>query len=330
MKAAACRLINETLENDPSNIEFCEDGSMIASVAVTVDGTWQRRGHCSKYVILFVISVLTGGVLDFEVKSLFCYSCAQHKNDSHASKSYLDWYEMHIDFCSINHVDSSGSMGTEGATMVFMRSILKRNLKYLQLVDDGDSGCFGTVAAKCKEKYGDSYIVTKEECVGHVQKRIGSALRADKRKSKGKQLSDNKGVGGHHRLTDAMIDRIQNYYGQAIRNNSGNLPGMKSISAIFKHVIINDNETIDDHRLALIVQKMKIPGVGFGKINKGSETYNESNRLPYAFKTELEPIFNRLSNETLLERCLAGHTQNQNESLNGVLWSNCSKNKFCK
>ena len=61
---------------------------------------------------------------------------------------------------------------------------------------------------------------------------------------------------------------------------------------------------------------------------KGSETYNESNRLPHAVR-ELKPIFNRLSNETLLKRCLAGHTQNQNESLNGVLWSNCSKNKFC-
>ena len=220
---------------------------MIASVAVTVDGTWQRRGHCLKYGILFVISVLSGEVLDFEVKSLFCHSFAQHKNDSQTSKSYLDWYEMHKDFCMINHDGSSGSMETEGATMVFICSILKRNLKYLQFVGDGDSGCFETVAEKCKKKYGDSYIVTKEECVGHVQKRMGSALRAYKRKSKGKQFSDNKSVGCQHRLTDAMIDRIQNYYGQAIRNNSGNLPGMKkSISAIFKHVIINDNETIDE------------------------------------------------------------------------------------
>ena len=30
-----------------------------------------------------------------------------------------------------------------------------------------------------------------------------------------------------------------------------------------------------------------------------------------------------------MNRCLAGHTQNQNESLNGVLWSYCSKNKIC-
>ena len=30
-----------------------------------------------------------------------------------------------------------------------------------------------------------------------------------------------KGLGGNKRLTDAMIDKIQNYYGIAIRHNAG-------------------------------------------------------------------------------------------------------------
>ena len=44
---------------------------------------------------------------------------------------------------------------------------------------------------------------------------------------------------------------------------------------------------------------------------------------------ELDPIFTRLSKDDLLSRCLKGMTQNQNEAVDGQLWSNCSKTKFC-
>ena len=40
---------------------------------------------------------------------------------------------------------------------------------------------------------------------------------------------------------------------------------------------------------------------------------------------ELDPIFERLSDESLLTRCLQELTQNQNESVNAQLWSKCSK-----
>ena len=59
----------------------------------------------------------------------------------------------------------------------------------------------------------------KKECVGHVQKRVGTALRNLKK--------ENKGLGGKWKVTDALIDRLQNYYGIAIRSNVGNLEAMK-------------------------------------------------------------------------------------------------------
>ena len=59
----------------------------------------------------------------------------------------------------------------------------------------------------------------KLECVGHYQKRIGSRLRKLKKREKG--------LGGRGRLTDAMIDRLQNYFGVS-RQNVGNLEGMKT------------------------------------------------------------------------------------------------------
>ena len=49
--------------------------------------------------------------------------------------------------------------------------------------------------------------------------------------------------------------------------------------------------------------------------------------LPFIFRGELKPIFARLSKE-LLHSCQKGLTRNQNESLNNVLWSKCSKRIF--
>ena len=43
---------------------------------------------------------------------------------------------------------------------------------------------------------------------------------------------------------------------------------------------------------------------------------------------ELQPIFDQLSDESLLSRCLRGLSQNQNESVNAQLWSRCSKTMF--
>ena len=61
--------------------------------------------------------------------------------------------------------------------------------------------------------------VEKLECVGHVQKRVGTRLGDIKKRTKG--------LGGKGKLTDSIIDRLQNYYGIAIRSNRGDLEGMK-------------------------------------------------------------------------------------------------------
>ena len=70
-------------------------------------------------------------------------------------------------------------------------------------------------------------------CVGHVQKRGGTRCRRLKQDLKDKKLEDRKGIARAGRLTDKMIDTLQNYYGFAIRENAGNLPGMvKAVNAI--------------------------------------------------------------------------------------------------
>ncbi|GFX11666.1 uncharacterized protein TNCV_4340121 [Trichonephila clavipes] len=87
-------------------------------------------------------------------------------------------------------------------------------LEYAHYYGDGDSKGFISV----KDTYGKN-SVTKYECIGHVQKRVGARLR--KLKSKNKNLS------GKGKLTDSFIDRLQNYYGIAVRSNIGNLSGLQ-------------------------------------------------------------------------------------------------------
>ena len=58
----------------------------------------------------------------------------------------------------------------------------------------------------------------------------------------------------------------------------------------------------------------------------GTDVYSTNRKcLPPVFRDELLPIFCRLSSSELLKSFAKGLTQNQNESLNNVVWSKCSK-----
>lgn len=43
---------------------------------------------------------------------------------------------------------------------------------------------------------------------------------------------------------------------------------------------------------------------------------------------KMMPLYQRLSSDSLLNKCLAGKTQNANEALNNVIWSKCPKTTF--
>ncbi|GFW55501.1 uncharacterized protein TNCV_118851 [Trichonephila clavipes] len=49
--------------------------SDVAECGVSVDGTWQRRGHSSLNGCVAVLSIDTGKVVDLEVMSKWCRNC---------------------------------------------------------------------------------------------------------------------------------------------------------------------------------------------------------------------------------------------------------------
>ena len=190
---------------------------------VSVDGTWQRRGHVSHHGVVTAISTDTGKCLDVEVLSNICHSCITWEKEDKQSDKYLRWKADHK--CSSNHGGSAGSMESVGASRMFLRSQLQHDLRYVNYLGDGDSSSFKCV--NDSKPYGEDCCITKMECIGHVQKRVGSRLRKLKTSYKGKLLSDGKGIRGTRRLTKCRIDTLQNYFGLAIRQNVGDVITMQ-------------------------------------------------------------------------------------------------------
>ena len=52
-------------------------------------------------------------------------------------------------------------------------------------------------------------------------------------------------------------------------------------------------------------------------------------RIPVDLAPYVKPVFEDLSKLQLLEKCIDGATQNQNESFNSILWFRCPKTGFC-
>ena len=123
-------------------------------------------------------------------------------------------------------------------------------------------------------------------------------------------------MGGKVRLTDTMIDKLQNYYCIAIRSNTGDLTTMKKAIYTPAYFIVLLLEGPDSW-------------CGFMK-DKATSTNNfkHENGLPEEVIKEVKPIYQTLSDDSLLQKCLDGKTQNQNESLNGMMWERVPKGVF--
>ncbi|GFX38417.1 uncharacterized protein TNCV_2343921 [Trichonephila clavipes] len=280
----------------------------IVECGISVDGTWQRRGYSSMNRCVAALSVDTGKVVDIEIMSSYCPTCRKISKMPRSIDSET-FAADHV--CHSNFQGSALKMEAVGATRIFQRSIVKRGLKYAHC-GDGDSKGFISV----KDTYGKD-SVTKYECIGHVQKRVGARLR--KLKSKNKNLS------GKGKLTDSFIDRLQNYYGIAVRSNVGNLSGLQQnvIAALF--------------HCSSSVEKPMHGQCPIGKdswcyyqraLSCGKKPNEKYKGLLNEVLNTIKPTYLELCTKELLTKCLHGKTQNSNECLNGVIWQRVPKEVF--
>lgn len=300
---ASAEAAQESMNNaakEVKNITRIQKRQRTLDCGVSMDGTWQKRGYSSLNGCVSCISIDTGKVLDLEILSHYCRLCSKRRSTV---------CEDHI--CA-NHQGSASNMETVGAYRIFERSVTIRNLRYTSYYGDGDSKAFEAV----KDIYGVQ-PVSKLECIGHVQKRVGGRLRKLKKTSKG--------LGGKGKLTDRFIDKLQNYYGIAIRSNTGDISKMQSaVIAAFYHSCSSSQYPMHGQCP---------PGADswckYQHAKALGETFVEkSPGLPQNIMKIIKPVFLQLCDKKLLMKCLHGKTQNANECFNGVLWNFIPKQSF--
>ena len=143
------------------------------------------------------------------------------------------------------------------------------------------------------------------------------------------------------RLTDKNINKLQNYYGIAIRSSTGDtIWGLKkSIAAAFyhccdatspetRHKFCPKSDTswckYEPDSINSTSMYTRKPGI---HINSTS-MYTHKPGIHIKLRQLLKPVFMKLSSDELLSKCLHGKTQNNNDSLNGIVWKRCPKDIY--
>lgn len=210
----------------------------------------------------------------------------------------------------------------QGAVEIFSRSENPYKVRFTQYLGDGDSKGFSAVQEM--QPYGPDCVLQKLECIGHIQKRMGTRLRKLKAEIKKLVLSDEKGLGGKNRLSKAVIDQIQNYYGLAIRRTTDSEEKMRNdVRALFYH-----KQSTDENPHHELCPKGENSWCSFQKSVANKLPYSHKNSVPVPIMDFIKPVFKSLSDRSLLRKFLHGQTQNPNESVNSVIWARLPKIGF--
>lgn len=278
-------------------------------ITVSGDGSWRRRGFSSLFGIFSLIAWYTGKIVDIDIKSKFCKSCSYWNSKEHTAE-YKNWRESHEEQCEINHEGSAGKMEVDSATEMFARSQEINEVKYINYVGDGDSKTFKAILEKNPD-------VLKKECIDHTQKRMGTRLRNLVKKTKG--------LSGRGKLTGKLIDKLSIYYGLAIRRHCNSIQDMKkAIWATLYHKISTDEKL--QHHFCPEGEKSWCSWQSTKTISGDLKNYKHGTPMPIEVFEAVKPIYEELSRDELLTRCLGGYTQNSNESFNSLVWSMAPKN----
>lgn len=283
------------------------------SISVSGDGTWKTRGHSSLVGVCTVVGAESGKAIDVEVMSSFCKGCSSYKGPKFGPK-YSSFMARHKGLCTKNHSGSAALMEVKGMLRIFERSEKKHDRIYTEYIGDGDSKTYPAIVER--KPYGPDVKIEKLECVGHVQKRMGSRLRKLKSALGRKQLSDGRTIGGRGRLTDDLIKKLTLYYGNAIRGNPNSAQDMRqAVWATWAHY-----SSTDDKPMHWFCPTGSNSWCKYNIAQLNKTPFQHVNSIPKAVSEAIKPVYKDLSHLKLLRKCLGGKTQNPNESLNALIW----------
>lgn len=264
------------------------------------DGSWRKRGFNSLYRVT-IIGHYTGKVLDLFVSSKTCKACEQWTG-LEGTADYEKFWEQHAPNCQINHTESSGKMEIEGMCHIFQRSEEKYDVKYGNYIGDGDSKTFPAIV----DSNPYPITITKMNVLDMYRNEWVRDFEIWKK---------------NRTWWKGQIDREINwwirYYSLAIQRNCYLLEAMKNaVMATFYHLQSTNEKP--QHDLCPTGKDSWCKWQKAKALNKLDSFYHASALHPNVVKA-IEPIYKDLSSDKLLEKCVGGFTQNNNESFNNVL-----------
>ena len=213
--------------------------------------------------------------------------CPYYKFKATDPLQYETFLARHENSCLANNKGSAEAMEIVGTEQIFRRTMEKRGSRYVKFLGDGDSKSFPAV-----EDIYEGVKIEKLECIGHVQKRVGNRPR---------NLRKNvKGLGGRRRLTDNVIDKLQNYYGMAIRQNNGDSNTMKSATAASLFHIASS--ATNDYHIHCPSGSDSCCLFTADKLNNTS-TYKPGPGLLLDIIKVIKSIYQEMCSESLLKNC---------------------------
>ncbi|XP_013082132.2 uncharacterized protein LOC106067494 [Biomphalaria glabrata] len=263
--------------------------------------------------------------------STYCQKCSTTgKNMLKRGKAvYDEWFKRHELDCTINHSGSSGLMEVNVAKVMWLRS---QNLgfRYTTFVSDGDYKTYKELQSLAPY----SVPIKKEECINHVSKRLGTALRnlVTNEAKLGTTLGGCK-AGSLSQVTVAYL-RLKSICSSAItkklcqanalpQRNSG-----KKIMTTFNHASSTDERPQHDccptGKMSWCFWQRALAH----KLSPPSHKGKSSSFISQNVADKVRPIYERLTSDILLERCLGGMAQNANESIHSKIWARCPKQTF--
>lgn len=299
--------------------KYSEQQNNSAGLTVSGDGTWKKRGFTSLYGVTSLIGYYSGKILDVLAKSSNCKEC-EIWNKKEGTAEFEEWQESHQNNCCANHEGSSEKMQVDAVVEMFKRSEEKHNVQYKNYIGDGDSKTYTAILKAAP--YGKNEVA-KKECIEHVQKRMGTRLRecvknvetVDKNcETRQQKILQEKG-----KLTANLIDKLTVYYGLAIRRNCDSVENMRNaIMATYKHYCsTNENPQHENCPLGKDSWCCWQRAAAENELQSFEHDYQP---FPTEVAEALLPIYEDLSSDELLERCVGGFTQNNNESYNQLIW----------
>ena len=279
---------------------------------VSFDATWHRRGHYSNQGFGAAIDVVTNKVLDYMFYQRICNKCLSWSEEQRSNhpEEYAAFVSEHKPSCPANISGTSQGMEGSAAVEIWKRSVEENQLVYSTYVGDGDSSSFRNLLKS--DPYQGIETVRKEECLGHVQKRLKKHLR--------------KKSNAYSKLTAGKVERVGQLYALVVSQNRGKSPSEihKALCNLLDHLLEKHGNCPFSRESWCYLQKAlaenaEDPTVTIPPLRQPYLTDSEYGRA--------QEVFDSFASLSMCGALTMGQTQNANESLHSIIWHNSPKSK---